>query len=162
MAQIFPEAQTVEHDASNTIIMGSIPRESNTNASLYLKSNARCFYPNWNEKCKIIHYMLLKYFQIIILYIVKPLWVKVLCICECRSNNKTHSTLHFFLFYFFPFLKNKKFQIFWNLNPSTDLHQRIATIRGKRTKVSSIHDPKLQQCIEIWWTSPNLVPCRAH
>lgn len=55
MAQIFPEAQTVEHDASNTIIMGSIPRESNTNASLYLKSNARCFYPNWNEKNHSLH-----------------------------------------------------------------------------------------------------------
>lgn len=76
---------------------------------LLSKASAKCL----NVKCKIIHYMHLKlYFQIILLYILKPLWVKVLCICECRGNKKTHFTLHFFFFYFFPFLKNNKFQIF--------------------------------------------------
>lgn len=78
---------------------------------------------------------------------------------QMQQQNTLHTA--FFSLIFFSFLKNK-FQLFWNLNPSTDLHQRIATIRGKGTKVSSIHDPKIQQCIEIWWTSPNLVPCRAH
>ncbi len=86
-------------------------------------------------------------------------------VCECTvymwALMQQQNTLHT-AFFLFSFLKNKKFQLFWNLKPSTDLRHRITTIRGKGPKVSSIHDPKVQQCIKIWWTSLNLVPCRAH
>lgn len=71
---------------------------------LLSKASAKCL----NVKCKIIHYMHLKlYFQIILLYILKPLWVKVLCICECRGNKK--NTLHaaFFFLLFFSFFKKQ-------------------------------------------------------
>lgn len=69
---------------------------------LLSKASAKCL----NVKCKIIHYMHLKlYFQIILLYILKPLWVKVLCICECRGNKKTLHAAFFFLLFFSFFKK---------------------------------------------------------